>query len=207
MESPEPAECPRRAIRMKEVDDCAGTGSLPPHGFCRGQAEAARVHHRRASAARDARQSVGGRGAEGLRRRPRRAARRPLRLHQRAHAAALAALGRRHAADAGLPARDPARDPARPVVGQEGSHRRQRAGRDLRREGIARRLFPEPARRDAPRRRQLHLARHHQDAAAEARTRPRTKEERRGRQRVARRARCLHGQPQRAWRSTARSIR
>ena len=40
-----------------------------------------------------------------------------------------AALGRRHAADAGLPARDPARDPARPVVGQEGSHRRQRAGR------------------------------------------------------------------------------
>ena len=75
---------------------------------------------------------------------------------------------RRHAADAGLPARDPARDPARPVVGQEGSHRRQRAGRDLRREGFARRLFPAPARRDAARRRQLHLARHHQDAAAEA---------------------------------------
>ena len=79
-----------------------------------------------------------------------------------------AALGRRHAAHAGLPARDPARDPARPVVGQEGSHRRQRAGRDLRREGIARRLFPQPARRDAARRRQLHRARHHQDAAGEA---------------------------------------
>ena len=79
-----------------------------------------------------------------------------------------AALGRRHAADAGLPARDPARDPARAVVGQEGSHRRQRAGRDLRREGIARRLLPEPARRHAPRRRQLHRARHHQDAAEEA---------------------------------------
>ena len=87
---------------------------------------------------------------------------------QRAHAAPAPALGRRHAADAGLPARDPARDPARPVVGQEGSHRRQRAGGDLRREGIARRLFPEPAWRHPPRRRQLHRARHHQDAAAEA---------------------------------------
>ena len=88
-----------------------------------------------------------------------------------------AALGRGHAADAGLPARDPARDPARPVVGQEGSHRRQRAGRDLRREGIARRLLPEPARRDAPRRRQLHRARHHQDAAAEAGEGARRKED------------------------------
>ena len=89
----------------------------------------------------------------------------------------LAALGRRHAADARLPARDPARDPARPVVGQEGSHRRQRAGRDLRREGIARRLLPEPARRDAARRRQLHRARHHQEPAAEARRRARRKED------------------------------
>src|SRR4030095_8102302 len=39
-------------------DDCAGTGSLPPHGVCRGQAKAARVHHRRAPAARDARTPV-----------------------------------------------------------------------------------------------------------------------------------------------------
>ena len=49
---------------------------------------------------------------------------------------------------------------------QEGSHRRQRAGRDLRREGLARRLLPAPAGRHAARRRQLHLARHHQEAAA-----------------------------------------
>ena len=33
--------------------------------------------------------------------------------------------------------------------GQEGSHRRQRAGRDLRREGFARGLFPQPAGRHA----------------------------------------------------------
>ena len=187
-------------------DDCAGTGSLPPHGLCRGPAEAARVHHRRAPAARDAGQPVGGRGAEGLRRRSRRAARRADRFHRRAHAAAVAALGCRHAADAGLPARDPARDPARPVVGQEGSHRRQRAGRDLRRKGIARRLFPEPARRDAARRRQLHRARHHQEPAAEA-------GEGRGARKTARaaaRARA-RSRPTRStstsWRSRARPIR
>jgi ATP-dependent Clp protease ATP-binding subunit ClpA len=34
--------------------------------------------------------------------------------------------------DARLPARDPARDSARAIVRQEGSHRRQRAGRDFR---------------------------------------------------------------------------
>ena len=82
-----------------------------------------------------------------------------------------AARRRRHAADAGLPARDPARDPARAVLRQEGSHRRQRAGRDLRREGFARRLFPAPEGRHAPRRRELHLARHHQGAAGRSRRR------------------------------------
>jgi ATP-dependent Clp protease ATP-binding subunit ClpA len=53
----------------------------------------------------------------------------------------------RHPADARLPARDPARDHARAVhrQRQEGSDRRQRAGRDLRREGLARRLLPAPA--------------------------------------------------------------
>ena len=119
-----------------------------------------------------------------------------------------AAHGRRHPADAGLPARDPARDPARPVVGQEGSHRRQRAGRDLRREGVARRLLPEPARRDASRRRQLHRARHHQDAAGEAGQAGRRRQGRgRGRQRVAGRARRLHDEPEPRWPATARSIR
>ena len=51
----------------------------------------------------------------------------------------------------GLPARHPARHPARAVLRQEGSHRRQRAGRHLRREGLARRLFPAPAGRDPAR--------------------------------------------------------
>ena len=128
------------------------------------------------------------------------------RLHQRAHAAAVAALGCRHAAHAGLPARDPARDPARAVVGQEGSHRRQRAGRDLRREGIARRLFPEPARRDAARRRQLHRARHHQEPAAEA-GEGRGEGRRRGRRARARaRSRRTRSTSTR-WRSRARPIR
>ena len=183
------------ALMKGNRDDCAGTRSFPPHGFCRGTAEAARVHHRRAPAARDAGQSLGCRSAEGLRRRPRRAARRAHRFHQRAHAAAVAAFGRRHAAHAGIPARHPARDPARAVVGQEGSHRRQRAGRDLRREGIARRLFPEPARRHAPRRRQLHRARHHQESAGEA-GEGRGQGRRRRRERDAGRARFVHRQPE-----------
>ena len=109
------------------------------------------------------------RGPEkGLRRRPGRAARCPLRLHPGAHAAASRRTRTPTRSRRRLPARDPARDPARPVLRQEGGHRRQRAGGDLRREGIARRLLPEPAGRHAPRRRQLHRARHHQDAAAEA---------------------------------------
>ena len=124
-----------------------------------------------------------------------RAARRSHRLHQRAHAAAVASFGRGHAAHAGFPARDPAGDPARAIIRQEGSHRRQRPRRDLRREGIARRLFPEPARRDAPRRGQLHLARHHQESAAEAR-KSRSQGRRRERGRGARRARRVHDQPQ-----------
>ena len=68
----------------------------------------------------------------------------------------------------GLPARDPARHPARAVLGQEGSHRRQRAGGDLRREGFPRRLFPAPEGRDPPGRGQLHLPRHQQGAAGNA---------------------------------------
>ncbi len=185
---------PAAAVAKGNGNDCAGTGSLPPHGFCRGPAEAARVHHRRAPAARDAGQSFRGRGAEGLRRGYRRTARCADRFHQRAHAAAVAALGRRHAADAGLPAGDPARHPARPVVGQEGSHRRQRPGRDLRREGIARRLFPQPARRDAARCCQLHRARDHQDHAAEA-GQERVQGRRRGRREPGR-ARGVHDQSQ-----------
>jgi ATP-dependent Clp protease ATP-binding subunit ClpA len=68
----------------------------------------------------------------------------------------------RHAADAGLPARDPARHHARAVhrQRQEGSDRRQRAGGDLRREGLARGVLPAPAGRDAPGRGQLHRPRH-----------------------------------------------
>ena len=185
------------APKSRTQHDCPGTGSLSPHGFCRGAAEAARVHHRRAPAARDARQPLRGGSAEGLRRGPRRTARSPDRLHQRAHAAACGALRRRHAADTGLPARDPARDPARPVVRQEGSHRRQCARRRLRREGIARRLFPEPAGRDAARRRELHRARHHEEPATEAGQGVRIEGRRRGRKRVAGRARRLHRESER----------
>ena len=52
---------------------------------------------------------------------------------------------------------------SRAVVGPQGSHRRERARRDLRREGFARGLFPRTAGSLAARRRQLHLARHRQD--------------------------------------------
>ena len=68
----------------------------------------------------------------------------------------------RHPAHAGLPARAAARGLPRAVLRQEGSHRRQRAGGDLRREGFARGLFPQPAGRHPPGRRQLPLARHRQ---------------------------------------------
>ena len=77
------------------------------------------------------------------------------------------------------------------VERQEGSDRRERAGRDLRREGFARRLLPAPAGRDASGRRQFHLARHHEDeqpatprrraasANAENRTKPPRRRKRR----------------------------
>ena len=87
------------------------------------------------------------------------------RLHQRADPAHRRRRRGRYPADAGLPAGDPARHPARPVLRQEGGHRRQRAGRDLRRKGFARGVLPAAAGRRAPGRGELHLARHHQDAA------------------------------------------
>ena len=70
----------------------------------------------------------------------------------------------------GFPARDPARDHACAVhrQRQEGSHRRQRAGGDLRREGFARRLLPAPAGRDPPGRGQLHRPRHQEVRSARA---------------------------------------
>ena len=71
----------------------------------------------------------------------------------------------RHPAHAGLPARAAARRLPRAVLGQEGSHRRQRAGGDLRREGFARGLLPQPAGHQPPGRRQLPLARHRQGTA------------------------------------------
>ena len=104
----------------------------------------------------------------------------------------------RHPADARLPARDPARHPARAVLRQEGSHRRQRAGGDLRREGFARGVFPAPAGHHAARRGQLHLARHHQDRAAapgQGRAGGRAGEPGRSRQQPARQ---LHPEPERA---------
>ena len=78
----------------------------------------------------------------------------------------------RHHAHPGLPARHPARDPACAVVGQKRSDRRQCARRHLRREGFARGLFPEPARRHASRRGELHQPRH-QQGAPKTTTRPR----------------------------------
>ncbi len=57
--------------------------------------------------------------------------------------------------------------------GQEGSHRRQRAGRHLRREGFTCRLPPAAAGHQPPRRGQLSLARHRQGRRrAEAKTQP-----------------------------------
>ncbi len=53
--------------------------------------------------------------------------------------------------------------------GQEGGHRRQRAGGDLRREGLARGLLPAAAGHHAAGRGQLHLARHHQERRAAGR--------------------------------------
>ncbi len=65
---------------------------------------------------------------------------------------------RRLQADGRLPARDPARGDPCPVLRPRGGHRRQRAGRDLRRAREPRRLFPAGAGHDPLRRGQLHLA-------------------------------------------------
>ena len=67
-------------------------------------------------------------------------------------------------ADRRLPARDPARRDPRAVVRPRGGHRRQRAGRDLRRAREPRRLFPARAGHDPLRRGQLHQPRHRQAA-------------------------------------------
>ena len=127
----------------------------------------------------------------------RRAPQAPHRVHQRPYPDRRRHRGDRHPADARLPARDPARDPARAVLRQEGGDRRQRPGCDLRREGLARGVLPAPAGRDAARRRQLHLARHHQEPAAGAAQGDRERGSRRGRPAVGRRARDLHRQPER----------
>ena len=119
-------------------------------------------------------------------------------LHRRAHPHGRGHRGNRYPADSRFPARDPACDPARPVLGQEGSDRRQCLGRDLRREGLSCRVFPAPAGRDAPRRGQLHLARHHEDACVEGSEGRRSRTGNRGRRAaVRRRSRNVYAQPQR----------
>ncbi len=93
----------------------------------------------------------------------------------------------RHAADAGLPACLAARRVPRAVLGPQGSHRRQRAGGDLRREGFACGVLPQPAGSLAPGRGQLHLARHRQDRPGKpAANGRRARQGRRGRRRAAR---------------------
>ena len=109
---------------------------------------------------------------------------------------------RGHPAHAGFPARDPARHHARAVhrQRQEGSDRRQRAGRDLRREGFARRLLPAPAGRDAPGRGELHRPRHQEERSARARQerRIRLRRRRRGRreEREGFAAGAVHAEPE-----------
>ena len=146
-------------------NDRPGTRSQSAHGVRGSPPETPRVHYGRAPPARPARQPDRGRSAARLRRQHGRAAQEPDAAHHRADPAHRRRPRGRHPAHARLPARDPARHPACAVLGQEGSHRRQRAGRDLRREGLARGVLPAAAGHRAPRRGQLHLARHHQDAA------------------------------------------
>ena len=180
-------------------DDRPGTRSQPAHGVRRGAPEAPRVHHRRAPAARAAGQPDRGRGAARLRRQHGRAAQEPDAAHRRADAAHRRRPRGRHPADARLPARHPARHPARAVLGQEGSHRRQRAGGDLRREGFARGVLPAAAGHRAPRRGQLHLARHHQDAAAApGQERDQDAEQETPGRDLQQPARQLHAEPERA---------
>ena len=116
----------------------------------------------------------------------------------------------RHAADARLPARAAARGLPRAVLGQEGSHRRQRAGGDLRREGFARGLFPQPAGCDPAGRRQLPLARHRQDRRRRVAGRRRRRRPSRAKaQRATARATPWPSSPatSTSWRARARSIR
>ncbi len=91
---------------------------------------------------------------------------------------------------------------------QEGSHRRQRAGRDLRREGLARRLLPAPAGRDAARRRQLHRARHHEvRPGRKKRPNPRRSRSRKAKARTSRRRSSSSRRTSTRSPRTARSIR
>ena len=116
----------------------------------------------------------------------------------------------RHAADARLPARAAARRLPRAVLRQEGSHRRQRAGGDLRREGLARGLLPQPAGRHPAGRRQLHLARHRQarpGAAASPQTTAKPQRGEGGDERKGNPLAEFASQPQRAGARRARSTR
>ena len=116
-------------------------------------------------------------------------------------------------ADRRLPARDPARRDPRAVVRPRGSHRRQRAGRDLRRARKPCRLFPAGAGDDALRRGELHQPRHRQAAGAHrGAPDPRGRrggraEVRRGAQEEGRCARRLTASTSTRRRATARSIR
>ncbi len=106
----------------------------------------------------------------------------------------------RYPAHAGLPARAAAGRVPRAILGQEGGHRRQRAGRHLRREGLPRGLLPQPAGRDPAGYRQLSFAWHRQagrgrrSAAGRRRRGPRRGRRRRGQ---GRRPGRIRQQPQR----------
>ena len=80
-------------------------------------------------------------------------------LPRREHADTLPEGRARDAAHPRVPARAPARGVPRTVLGQEGSHRRQRARRHLRRAGIPGGVLSQSPGRHPARRRQLHLAR------------------------------------------------
>ncbi len=131
----------------------------------------------------------------------RRSPQEPRQFHPREHPGRPRQRGDRHPAHARVPAGDPAGDHARAVdlQRQEGGHRGQRAGRDLRREGLARGLLPAPAGHHPAGRGQLHQPRHHQDAAAEGAGQGGAAGAGRGERpgRPAGRARAVHHQPER----------
>ena len=116
-------------------------------------------------------------------------------------------------ADRRLPARDPARGDPCAIVRPRGGHRRQCAGRDLRRAREPCRLFPAGAGHDPLRRGQLHQPRHrqaagHVEVAPGARRRRGDRhQDRRRAEEEGRRARRLLRQPQQEGEATARSIR